>query len=306
MTNLLITGGAGFIGRHLYLKARGLYGDEHVFLLDKEPCPDWIVNKDCYFRVTLGADSSWISRTKASVHAGSGPVKIVHLAAEVSVASQLQDAYKYIRSNCLGLIEALHFANAVSAMSFIFASSGSVRCLREEPEDSGNASPFNTYAITKSFGEDILRGYNAHPMLRYAFRFSNVYGPMLKPKGVIGKWVASALARRSCPIYGDGAQRRDFIYVGDVVNYILGALQHEHISYAMYPIGAGSQVSVQELSKKLTEAFEKSDLYMESAPLFFSNIGPVGVAHASQPWSFYRPRSLETGLVETINKWPVR
>src|ERR1043166_7720557 len=146
--------------------------------------------------------------------------------------------------NVVGTVNVLVAAGQAQV---IFASSGGAG-YGEWPVPATEAPPFlplSPYGIAKKCGEEYLAGWNRiHGTSHVALRFANVYGES-QDSGLEGGVVAIFLARRDeTVVYGDGVQRRDFVYVGDIVDAMLAAVGR---SGGPYNIGTGIATSVNDL-----------------------------------------------------------
>ena len=241
----LVTGGAGFIGSHVVdaLVARG----DDVFVLDD-------LSSGRRENVNDGARLVLVDiRDAAAVVKAFGEAKpetCFHLAAQadlrVSVARPVFDA----EVNLLGTINVLESARAVEAQVVFSSTGGAIygECDGPADEDSPRM-PLAPYGASKLAGEEYLATWSrlygaAHVALRYA----NVYGPRQDPHGEAGV-VAIFFGRiahgEELHIYGDGRQKRDYVYVADVVAATLAA---SDAPAGVYNIGTGIETSVLDLA----------------------------------------------------------
>ena len=164
------------------------------------------------------------------------PDVVSHHAAQHSVAFSSRDPQYDAQVNVLGLLNVLE--NCVKAIT---------EATPQHPE-----SP---YAITKMVGEHYLRFYKAQHGLEFtALRYGNVYGPRQDPNGeagVISIFIGRFLAAQGVKIYWDGEQTRDYVYVGDVADANLLALDGGN--GGMYVIGTGRKTSVNAIYRALVE-----------------------------------------------------
>ena len=248
MARILVTGGAGFIGAHLVarLVARG---DEVVVLDDLSlgradklaPFGD---------RVTLVH-----GRVQDALHhrdAMAGVERIVHLAALISGYDSLTDADAYLDANVTGTLRVMELSRALGGARILFASSSTVYGNRPDPvrRETDLPAPMTVYAASKLLGEHLLAMYAPLYGFRYtALRLFNVYGPGQNPHhpyaNVTCKFARAAARGEAVPLYGDGDQTRDFVYIDDVIAAFL-AVEHDSAA-PVYNVGTGSDAPIRAL-----------------------------------------------------------
>lgn len=216
--NILVTGGAGFIGGHVaeaYL-ARG----DRVWVVD-----DLSTGKRANVPagaqlVELDIGDGALDRLFADVHFD----VVNHHAAQIDVRRSVADPRDDARINLDGFLNVAECALRHGVGRFVFVSSGGVVYgepdRRPTPETEAKA-PLSPYGVTKLATEYYLHYYLRVQGLDYvALRYSNVYGPRQDPHGeagVVAIFSQRLCARQSLTIYGDGEQTRDYVFVGDIV-----------------------------------------------------------------------------------------
>ena len=243
---ILVTGGAGFIGSHVAdaLVARG---DEVVVADDLSSGREGRLDP----RVQLQKVSVTDPRALAAVMEGSGAELVCHLAAQIDVRASVDSPADDAQVNVVGTVNVLEAARQVGAR-VLFASSGGALYGRDAPIPSREdvlPLPESPYGIAKYCAECYIGLYNRlHETSHSVLRLANVYGPRQDPAGeagVITIFCASALRSARPTIYGDGAQTRDYVYVGDVVAAFLAAADRGRPG--TWNIGTGLEVSVLDL-----------------------------------------------------------
>jgi nucleoside-diphosphate-sugar epimerase len=126
--------------------------------------------------------------------------------------------------------------------------------------ESGVTGPISPYALHKLFSETALELYNKHYGMRNAsFRFFNLYGPRQDPSsiysGVAVQFLAKAMKSNSLPIYGDGEQTRDFLYVKDAVKAMFEGYKKDAVG--VYNVGTGKEITINELVSSISQILEK-------------------------------------------------
>lgn len=254
----VVTGGAGFIGSHTVDRLLAL--GHRVVVLD---------NFSTGKRANLPAAAPGLEiatcdvahgifAALAPITARLGPVsRIVHLAAQVSVVHSVANPLVDMQINYGGTLHVLEYARAHAVAKVVLASSAAVYgdvTAMPVGEDAATR-PVSPYGIDKLASEHALDYYAAvHGVPSTALRFFNVYGPRQDPSspysGVISIFADRAKAGRPLTIFGDGAQTRDFVYVGDVVSAIVAALADGN-SRCVANVGTGTEVSVLELARTI-------------------------------------------------------
>ena len=235
---VLVTGGAGFVGRRLVraLRDRGAV----VTVVDRSPFPD----ADVTSVVGELADPTTL---RAAV--GDGVGGIVHLAAVTSVLRSVEDPAGVYESNVAVTAALLELARTGGVERFLLASTNAV------VGDAGAATisedsplrPLTPYGATKAACELLLSGYaGSYGMAACALRLTNVYGPGMSHKdSFVPRLMRAARSGARVQVYGDGTQRRDLVHVDDVVQGFLLAFQRRCTGSLI--IGSGRSVTVLEL-----------------------------------------------------------
>jgi UDP-glucose 4-epimerase len=260
--NVVVTGGAGFIGSHTV--DRLLESGHRVVVLD-----DFRTGKRA--NLARWADSPLLEIVPCDISHGifaavapftakHGPIdRIVHLAAQVSVVHSVANPLVDMQVNYGGTLHVMEYARAHGIKKVVFASSAAVYGdVTEMPvSEETPRQPMSPYGIDKLASELALDYYAAvHGVPTTALRFFNVYGPRQDPSspysGVISIFADRAKAGRPLTIFGDGSQTRDFVYVGDVVRAIVAGLADGN-SRAVINVGTGGEITVLELARTVVE-----------------------------------------------------
>ncbi|ASR38188.1 UDP-glucose 4-epimerase [Prauserella marina] len=244
--NVVVTGGSGFIGRAVVsaFRERGA----NVTVVDREPPSD--PRPDVVFVQGDLADPE--VRERAILPGTDG---IIHLAAITSVLRSVEMPAKTYSENVAITHELLELARMHGVGRFILASTNAVvgdvgtRTITEDLA----LQPLTPYGATKAACEMLLSGYaGAYGITTCALRFTNVYGPGMSHKdSFVPRLMRAALTESGVKVYGDGEQRRDLVYLTDVVNGILAAWDSRHTGRAI--VGAGRSVSVLDLIDTVRE-----------------------------------------------------
>ncbi|MEA3466569.1 MAG: NAD-dependent epimerase/dehydratase family protein [Thermodesulfobacteriota bacterium] len=249
--NILITGGAGFIGSHLTKTL--LDQGHHIRVLDNfstgkmanlpqaEATQLKIINADI-------CDNAAVIETTSAVDA------IIHLAAIASVQASVDDPVTTHAVNLGGTINLLEAARLNRVPKFVFSSSaavyGNVKNL--PTTESTQLAPLTPYAADKLASEHYIDFYRRqHGINTSVFRFFNIYGPRQDPSspysGVISIFIERAIKEQGITIYGDGQQSRDFVFVSDLTRVLSQAVTMTNAPTTSINIGNGEKTSLLEL-----------------------------------------------------------
>ncbi len=244
MTKLLVTGGAGFIGSafiRLTLDHDPTCEIVNFDLLTYAGNPDNLVGlEDSRHRLVIG-DITDRDAVLAAIDANTDA--IVNFAAESHVDRSIHSADEFLRTNIMGTQVLLDAARERGVKRFVQVSTDEV--MGSLPEDDAafftEASPFepnSPYAASKAAAEHMVRAaHHTHGLDTVITRCGNNYGPRQFPEKLIPLLIANAMNDEPVPVYGDGRQVRDWIYVDDHARAVLAAL-HKGESGKVYNIGA--------------------------------------------------------------------
>ncbi|MEM1509958.1 MAG: GDP-mannose 4,6-dehydratase [Thermofilaceae archaeon] len=293
---VLVTGGAGFIGSHLVrrLTAEGF----QVTVLDNLSSGN-LGNLSCFSEKVNFVEGD-VRNPDVVEESANGAEAIVHLAALIDVAESIKKPRLYVDVNVSGTLNVLEAAK--KAEVFVFASSAAVygEPLSLPIEELHPLAPLSPYGATKVAGEALVQAYARIRGFRpVILRIFNVYGPKQSKAyaDVVLEFTKRVLKDEPPIIYGDGEQTRDFIYVDDVVECLVAAIKNRH-ACGVYNVGSGKAVSIGELARTVAEVLGKPNLKPVYAPA-----RPGDVKHSVASISRlreclgYTPRfSLEQGL----------
>jgi UDP-glucuronate 4-epimerase len=259
---VFITGVAGFIGSHVAEKH--LSAGDRVFGLDNfDPFYDRSIKERNLqalaphpgFDFTegdirdQGVLAGWGSGARADA--------LIHLAARAGVRPSVQDPAGYADVNVLGTVRVLDWARDRGVPKVLFASSSSVYGGNVKvPFSEGDFvdRPVSPYAATKKAGELLCHTYcHLYGMNVVSLRFFTVYGPRQRPEMAIHKFTRRLFEGKEIGIFGDGASRRDYTYIDDIVGGVLGALEAPP-GYRVYNLGESRTTSLLDLVAILSKA----------------------------------------------------
>lgn len=263
---ILLTGVAGFIGSHLAARLVGR-GDEVVGLdcFDETLYPAELhrknlatVEKSIVFVAGDLLDEPLIE----SLFAQHRFDVVVHLAALAGVRPSLAQPKRYQRTNIEGTLNLLESCRAREVKRFVFASSSSVYGAHNDVpfrESDPAVRPASPYAASKRAGELFCSSYSdLYGIATSALRFFTVYGPRQRPEMAIHKFARLIESGRPVPFFGDGSSARDYTFIDDIIDGVVGAIDHcRDGQHRVYNLGGARTTTLAELVTLLEENLGK-------------------------------------------------
>jgi len=241
---VLVTGGAGFIGRHLadHLVRHGGY---EVTVIDNES-----LGERRHLDLTTVRFLEGDLRSRDDLRTAlDGQDSVVHLAADTRVMDSIENPTHNFENNVAGTFNLLELCRELGVNRIVAASTGGaiVGDVTPPVHERMAAHPTSPYGASKLMLEGYLSAYSAaYGMRGCALRFSNIYGPRSFHKGsVVAHFSKQILSGQPLVVYGDGSQARDFLYVGDLVEGIRVALDGE--ATGAYQLGSGGPTTINQL-----------------------------------------------------------
>lgn len=304
---ILITGGAGFIGSHLSdaLLARG-YAVRIVDDLSTGK-RDNLQLAHPLLELVEGdvADAELVQRAVAGCQA------VVHLAAVASVQASVDDPVRTHQSNFIGTLNVCEAMRVHGVRRVLFASSAAVYGNNGEgqsiAEDTPKA-PLTPYAVDKLASEQYLEFYRRqHGLEPVIFRFFNIFGPRQDPSspysGVISIFSERAVQGQPITVFGDGEQTRDFLYVGDLVQVMVQALEQAQVEEGAVNIGLNQATSLNQMLAALQQVVGSLPAVSYTTP----RSGDIRHSRADNRrllarFDFQRATSMVEGLARLLGK----
>jgi UDP-glucuronate 4-epimerase len=314
---VIVTGAAGFIGMHV--AERLLDRGETVVGIDvfndyydprlKEARAARLEGRDGFRMVR--ADIAEHEAMRALV-ADSGADRVVHLAAQAGVRYSIENPFAYERSNLAGHLSILEACRHAGIRHLVYASSSSVygdRPLDGQGfrEDDPTVSPVSLYAATKRSCELLSQSYaRLYGFPQSGLRFFTVYGPWGRPDMAYYSFTRKIVRGEPIEVYGEGRMARDFTYIDDIVDGVLGVLDHPPAegAHEVYNIGDSQPVGLMEMISTLEGALgvEARKIMRPMQP------GDVTATYADisklNALTGYRPKvALTEGLPKFVEWW---
>ena len=294
----LVTGGGGFIGKHLVREL--LLKGFDVQALDMVPRPKDFPssNRLMYHRADLNSNNSRVRGKPGTI--------IVHLAANTSVQESVKRPLLTVRANIEATCRMLDLARKVDSDRFLFASTAAIYGDRKSScRETDTPAPASPYASSKLASEYYCKVYaSLYGIPTVVLRYFNVYGPGQSNRyaGVITRFVKEARLRKPPVIFGDGRQTRDFVFIDDVIMATVNSLTQSVPSGTILNIGTGRATSIMSLARQVLHLFNLRNLRPIHAP---PRVGEVkhSLANisAARTKIRFRPRyRLAEGLPPTI------
>ncbi|WP_100404813.1 NAD-dependent epimerase/dehydratase family protein [Bacillus solitudinis] len=297
---VLVTGGAGFIGSHIVdlLIDKGF----KVVVVDNLSSGNkaYISENATFYEVDICSEKiEEIFRTEKPTH-------VIHQAAQVDVSSSVVDPVFDAENNILGTVRLLVCSQKYDIQKFIYASSCAVYGETDNSSiiESHPFQPISYYGLSKGTPEIYIKLFhNLYGIPYTILRYANVYGPRQTPKGeggVVSIFINKLLNNESPTIFGDGEQKRDFVYVKDVATANMLALAHGENE--VLNIGCNEQTSINQLYQMIA-----SMLSNPNPPLYGSKRkgdiahSRLDFAKAKNLLSWNPVFNLKQGLKETLN-----
>jgi UDP-glucuronate 4-epimerase len=290
MKNILITGGAGFIGSHLV----------DALMKEDNNCVVIIDNFNDFYDpaikeaniaphprgknfVVYKADITDASSIK-EIFASHNLDCVVHLAAQAGVRPSLENPLAYEETNVRGTYVLLEAARINEVPQFVFGSSSSIYGINAKipfSEDDHVWQTISPYAATKLAGEAACHTYShLYGMRVLCLRFFTVYGARQRPDLAIHKFARLIDAEKPIPVFGDGTSRRDYTYIDDIIAGIVAAMNYRKSPFEVINLGESQTVELRYLIELIENGLGKRAM-IERKPLQAGDV-PITFADVSK------------------------
>jgi dTDP-glucose 4,6-dehydratase len=261
VVNVLVTGGAGFIGSNFVRHALGAHPDWHVTTLDKLTYAGRIENlhdvvdhpRHAFVRADI-CDAGAVAPLVRRSHV------VVHFAAETHVDRSIQAAGDFIRTDVLGTFALLEAAREAPALTrFVQISTDEVYGSVPEgaSREHDELKPRNPYSASKAGADRLAYSYFAtYGLPVIVTRASNNYGPYQFPEKIIPLFITNAIDGAQVPLYGDGLNVRDWLHVLDHCRAV-DLLIERGVNGEVYNIGGGNEVRNVDLTHRILALLDR-------------------------------------------------
>jgi UDP-glucuronate 4-epimerase len=260
---ILVTGGAGFIGSHL-IDSLLAENDWQVSVIDNFNDFYSPAIKRSNIERNLSNPNFKLYETDICSRESLRQIfeenqfdVIVHLAARAGVRPSLENPVGYLETNVHGTLSLLELAREFEIKQFVFGSSSSVYGINSEvpfSEDQKISQPISPYAATKAAGELLCHTYShLYDIRTVCLRFFTVYGARQRPDLAIHKFARLILAGKPIQVFGDGTTRRDYTYVDDIIQGVRSAIDYTETRHEIFNLGESRTVELKYLIELLEE-----------------------------------------------------
>ena len=312
--NILITGGAGFIGSTLADKLLEKnnkivvidnFNDYYSPKLKEKNIKHNLDNKN--YKLYRGdiCDKNLLSKifeeNKIDV--------VVHIAASAGVRPSIENPLSYVKNNIEGTVNILEVMKRKNVQRIVFASSSSIygNCKEEIfSEDLKVSEPISPYAASKLACEQFLYTYSKlFDIQVVALRFFTVFGPRQRPDLAIRKFIDLIKENKPIPVYGDGTTIRDYTYVDDIVDGIISAINYNDTPYEIINLGGGAPVSLNEMISTIEKVLNKK-AKIEHLPMQLGDVNKTAadITKAKKLLNYNPKTSFKEGIIKFI-EWDI-
>lgn len=299
-SKILVTGGAGFIGSHLVDR---LVKDGHnVVVVDNLSTGKYSnIKEKCKFYEADIKNSIRVNQ----IFEKESPKYVYHFAAQNNAREE--DPIKDAHTNIIGGLNVLEACYWHPPKRIIYAGSGGTAYgnpVYLPCDESHPVNPISPYGISKHSFEHYLKYHYEKYGLEYInFRFPNVYGERQNPDGkgeagVIPIFINKMLKNEEVKIYGSGLQERDFVYVSDIVEANVLAMQN-YIPSGIYNLGSGQGLSVDLIYAIIKEYTRYNKMAVRTPPIVEEVYRTYLSASKFEQWAWWKP---QVGIYEGIKK----
>lgn len=286
--NILVTGGAGFIGSHLVEKllaenfgrviALDNFNEFYSPEIKRANLASVSENPNYKLYQTDICDAENLRK----VFAENEFDVIVHLAAWAGVRPSLMNPKLYTQVNVNGTLNLLDLAKEFNVKQFVFGSSSSVYGINSKTpfsEEDKISQPISPYAATKAAGELLCHTFaHLYDIRTICLRFFTVYGARQRPDLAIHKFSKLIHEGKPIPVFGDGSTRRDYTFVDDIIQGVRRAVDYDKSNYEIFNLGESQTIELLKLIELLEKSLgkkaiiERHEMQPGDVPITFADI----------------------------------
>lgn len=310
--NILVTGGAGFIGSHITHRLLELghdvvvvdtldpYYDPDIKRRNVDRCED--VGGDAYTFLEGSITDRELVDGLMSEH----DIQFVyHEAAQAGVRTSVENPQKPNRINVEGLLNVLTAAVDNDVVRVVNASSSSVYGVAEYlPFDEEHPNnPQSPYGVSKLAAEHYCNVFNnLYDISTVNLRYFTVYGPYMRPNMAITNFTSRCLNGKNPVIFGDGEQTRDFTYIDDIVDANVALLDSDAGDGETFNVGSGDNININELAKHIIEKTGADvELEYESSKKGDARHTHADISKAREVLGYEPTRTIREGVSEFVD-----
>jgi len=309
--NILVTGGAGFIGSHLvgHLLAEGGwritvvddFNDFYDPTIKRATVKPYLEDPNFDLVEADIRDNSALSK----IFQANRFDCIVHLAARAGVRPSLKEPRLYAETNITGTLNLLELAKEHGIPQFVFGSSSSVYGVNSKvpfSEDDRIHQPISPYAATKAAGELLCHTYShLHNFRTVCLRFFTVYGARQRPDLAIHKFTKLISEGKPIQMFGDGSSRRDYTYVDDIIQGVRAAMDYDGSMHEVFNLGESETTELRRLIELLERSLDMHAI-IDNQPMQPGDV-PITFADISKARKLlnYSPKTkIEEGIPKFV------
>lgn len=296
--NILITGGNGFIGKHLCRK----FSNDNVVVIDRNNINPFNYCKYYNFDLCEYDKLQHIFELQKFDY-------VFHLAASAGVRYSIENPRKYILDNIMATVNLLECIKKynLDIKKFVFASSSSVYgdvVADKYSENLELTSLKCPYAISKKCCEDLIKNYNyLYGINSVCLRFFSVYGPGQREDLFLPILIKNILNNQTTNIFGDGSVLRDYTYIDDIINGIIKSMYYNQTSFEIFNLGSGHPYSINEIISIVRNHFKDYNVKLnyQSNRKEESNKTYCDTSKSKKLLNFEAKMDIDNGILNYIN-----
>ncbi len=321
--NILITGGAGFIGSNLADKLL-----EFKFNNNEENKIIVVDNFSNYYPVEQKRQNVAHNLNKLNYELFENDICddvfleelfskneidiVIHLAGCAGVRPSIEEPLKYVKTNIEATVNILEKMKKYNVKKIVFASSSSVygNCEDEKFSESiKTQNQISPYAVTKSACEQFLYTYSyLYKINAVALRFFTVFGPRQRPDLAICKFIDLIKQNKPIPVFGDGSTMRDYTYIDDIIDGIIKAVSFidstdskRDFVYEIFNFGAANPITLNEMIKTIEKELNKRAI-VEYLPMQKGDVFKTSsdISHAQKLLGYFPKTTFSEGIRKFI------